>query len=663
MLERSSSSHLGKLDWNLFSTNMLKQLLGLLKFEKALICTYFIASLIFIFEASTPAYSGARRALILVTTKYEHLRNPSIDVETAQKMSLALKRQDFDVIEAFNVNNSHIRGKLGRFAHRLGPSDFALIVLVGHVVTIRKAFAYVPKDARPARIQLLGISFIDFMTQLRRARHGLLLVLSSNPDLPSQFDWIQPYPHQPNFRSDNVSLVFSNSIKVPVSRFDYYAQRAIARITRVIGNGVSDGRQLASAVLADNRGTRLGYLGAMPLSLSGSADPNGKTSPRPGPNASRRNDHLLETKLGDAYQRIEQLEKVLKERSVARFAVPNSQRKNLGDIKRLREQIAQQIKLIKGLQAENRQSRKRTSELGAELSRTTNAYNNLRRETEVANRNLDQRLKGLQTRLAESEVLRSSSLETKRELLQENERSKRDWASQIDIVRDLKVKLSKGQKEKDKLEASLARKAKDNDALRDKVDAIKEAADQRIEELQKQHDNKLSSLSSSLDAQRKLLKSNDRLKKEFVRQSKIVRDHEEKLESANKKKAALEAQLALKLIEKSKALEEDRQETDSLRARLFKFEAELQRAKVELTNETTARRKSEDLALKASRIVERSEQKMRRWFEDHRAVRQQEENMQQRLEELQRQYENTKMLLQRAIVGRTKLEEELAEMR
>jgi len=54
---------------------------------------------------------------------------------------------------------------------------------------------------------------------------------------------------------------------------------------------------------------------------------------------------------------------------------------------------------------------------------------------------------------------------------------------------------------------------------------------------------------------------------------------------------------------------------------------------------------------------------MRRWFEDHRAVRQQEENMQQRLEELQRLYENTKLLLQRAIVGRTKLEEELAEMR
>lgn len=54
---------------------------------------------------------------------------------------------------------------------------------------------------------------------------------------------------------------------------------------------------------------------------------------------------------------------------------------------------------------------------------------------------------------------------------------------------------------------------------------------------------------------------------------------------------------------------------------------------------------------------------MRRWFEDHRAIRQREENMQRRLEELQRLYENTKMLLQRSIVRRTKLEQELAEMR
>lgn len=584
--------------------------------------------------AAAPAQSAGRRALVIGTANYQHLRDPTFHISRVERIGRALRQRGFDVIESYNEGNAHIRGKLGRFATSISPDDFAMIVLVGHVVAIRDTFVYVSKDsdAKFERVRFTGISAVDFTAQLNRARKGLLLVLSSNPDLPAQPTSRRPVSQSFDFKSDKIALFFTSSTLVPISRLDYFAQRGVERLADVIGEGASDGRAFGRALLGDRNGSSFGYAGALPLSAPASWDGRnpavrsgpGQAALAAGLRAMRLRNSLLQqrlalltTRLRAANERIAALRKQLEQRNL--FRTPPE--KDSKEVERLNRVIAGQMRAIKALTTEGQQLRARISTLDDRLRGATQERDAARQKSGQA-----------------QEEWRRNTAAVEAEL----DRAKK-------AAGEFEARLAAEREKSAALEASLTRQSKELESLRSDGAASGEQYDARIKELQRENaafaakSNEFAELQGKLDA-------------EIARLKKMNAYAERRLQQEQKKAAGLSAQLDRKtkaLAELEKRVTADRQttaqskrQTEALGARVVKLEKELQSARAEMAREMAARHRSEKLAFEASRSLDRSEERAltaerevrqmsQKLDEDLRVYRQREQLCRQRLADVQ----------------------------
>jgi len=78
-----------------------------------------------------------------------------------------------------------------------------------------------------------GISIQNVAQIASKAAYGAILVLSSVPDLPGTIDGLEPRPGLALAVPKNVSVAFSSSSKVPLSRVDALTRQVAADLVEV----------------------------------------------------------------------------------------------------------------------------------------------------------------------------------------------------------------------------------------------------------------------------------------------------------------------------------------------------------------------------------------------------------------------------------------------
>jgi DNA repair exonuclease SbcCD ATPase subunit len=215
------------------------------------------------------AEAQQRRAFLVATDTYEHLRNSSLGTEAFRKIAEGLRRNGFEVAEALDDRSSVIRAKFARFARRVRDDDVVLFILAGHMLSTDRGALYLPREIEvreDADVFRRAITLRTFMNAASRGGSGLVLMLSTNPELAAQSSQLSPYPTNIAPPPGNVVLAFSSSRGVPVSRIDYSANKALERLVRVMSGPMTDGNQLAEAVAGDDTGTIFGGASSMRLS-------------------------------------------------------------------------------------------------------------------------------------------------------------------------------------------------------------------------------------------------------------------------------------------------------------------------------------------------------------------------------------------------------------
>jgi uncharacterized caspase-like protein len=138
-----------------------------------------LVPLFFSLLAAAPALADKRVALVIGNSDYEHVAHLANPANDAVDIAAALKRLDFSVEQASNVDLADFRKELSDFTDVAENADIALIFFAGHGMEVDKQNYVLPVDAKletDRRVRFEGVPLDDLAAALEGAK-GLRIVL------------------------------------------------------------------------------------------------------------------------------------------------------------------------------------------------------------------------------------------------------------------------------------------------------------------------------------------------------------------------------------------------------------------------------------------------------------------------------------------------------
>ncbi len=230
--------------------------------------------------APAAARAADRVALVLGATAYEHFERSPVTAAELGAIASALEAAGFETTLATDATNSSGRVALGRFSRRADGADVAIVVLAGHVATLRGVTYFLPVSAQPARpTDLLsqGLAAPSFALAMRGAKEAALLAITTTDDAATRLGGLSPQPSFAGQPPANFVAAFSASRRVPQSQMNAVALAAARNLADAARDPAASLALLADAVAA----TDLGLIVGAPSSTLFRAPPEPEPEPEP----------------------------------------------------------------------------------------------------------------------------------------------------------------------------------------------------------------------------------------------------------------------------------------------------------------------------------------------------------------------------------------------
>ena len=136
----------------------------------------------FYITAMVPSFAAQRVALVLGNSNYESvglLRNPAND---ATALAEALKRLQFSVTLAMDLDKSSFESALADFSEASSGAEIALIYYAGHAIEMNGQNFLIPTDAKltsDSRVAFETVSLDDLLNAVGDTRGLKMIILDS----------------------------------------------------------------------------------------------------------------------------------------------------------------------------------------------------------------------------------------------------------------------------------------------------------------------------------------------------------------------------------------------------------------------------------------------------------------------------------------------------
>ena len=225
--------------------------------KPVLLWVLFLASL----AAAAPAQAGSRVALVLSAETYSSFKKSEIGIKRGQEIAEALKARGFEVMTAANPTNSEARAALRDFSTKVKGADLALAILIGHGTASSGQTFYLPTNVNIERSTDLlsrGLSITNIAQIAGHANVGAVCFLLTTPNFAVAINGLDARPQFEGELGKTATVVFSSSVKVPVSGIDAASQLAAQNVANLLQQPQATLRQLTKACANGESGSTFG---------------------------------------------------------------------------------------------------------------------------------------------------------------------------------------------------------------------------------------------------------------------------------------------------------------------------------------------------------------------------------------------------------------------
>ena len=179
----------------------------------------------------------------------------SVGVKRGLEIADLLRARGFEVVFKVNPTNASARATLGDFLEKVKGSEVAIVLLMGHGLSTAGQTFFLPKNAaieRSTDLLSQGLSISNLIRIASMSKVAGVCFLMTVPTLPVGLDDVDLRPRIDGDIPANVTVAFSTSNRMPVSRMDVMANQATDSIIALLNdNPHASLRQFSSACAND----------------------------------------------------------------------------------------------------------------------------------------------------------------------------------------------------------------------------------------------------------------------------------------------------------------------------------------------------------------------------------------------------------------------------
>jgi outer membrane protein OmpA-like peptidoglycan-associated protein len=245
---------------------------GLWKVVSRVVARVGTLTMALILAAASHAHATGRVVLLLVAEDYSNLGRSEVGVKRGLEVADLLRLRGFEVVSNVNPTNASARATLGNFLEQVKGSEVAIVLLMGHGVSTSGQTFFLPKNAaieRSTDLLSQGLSISNLIRIASMSKSAAICFLMTAPSLPVGLDDVDVRPRLESDVPANVSVAFSTSNRIPVSRMDAMAKQAADSIITLLKDDPHASlRQFSSACTDNSQGAEVGEASELDLTKS-----------------------------------------------------------------------------------------------------------------------------------------------------------------------------------------------------------------------------------------------------------------------------------------------------------------------------------------------------------------------------------------------------------
>jgi len=233
-------------------------------------------------SSALPATAGSNIALVLDVEDYSTLGRSEIGIKRGDAVQSELEAKGFDSVLLVNPKNAVAHAAFKRFADKALHSGLAIVVLMGHGLGKDGQTFFLPANAEIDRASDLfsnGMSINNIGQIAGRASNGAVCFMMSSPIFTNSVEGVDMRPQLESAVASNVSIAFSLSAKVPVSRVQRTAQQTADSVVALLQQPHPSLAQLMQACTGERAGALYGKPSNIDLSTEQAPSIRAETTP------------------------------------------------------------------------------------------------------------------------------------------------------------------------------------------------------------------------------------------------------------------------------------------------------------------------------------------------------------------------------------------------